>query len=237
MDTQRFVVGPLSALCIVALVMGTASAAIMTAGGTSNPDTGPVHHHLTPESILSELEQQGVDVTEVKTLLQNGDTDAVKAWLENYFQSNKPAMPDGSARAPPDLTDPTQHEKFISRLEDQGVDVTEVKTLLQNGDTDAVKAWLENYFQSNKPAMPDGSARSPPDLTNATQQQEIITRLEEKGVDVTEAEAELESGDTSAVRVWLDNYFHAHEGEMPYDHPWGEPPTEIPSGTSSQSNQ
>ena len=176
MDTQRFVVGPLSALCIVALVMGTASAAIMTAGGTSDTDTGPVHHHLTPESIISELEQQGVDVTEVKTLLQNGDTDAVKAWLDNYFQSNKPAMP-------------------------------------------------------------DGSGHSPPDLTNATQQQEIITRLEEKGVDVTEAEAELESGDTSAVRTWLDNYFHAHEGEMPSHHPCGEPPTEIPSGTSSQSNE
>jgi hypothetical protein len=176
MDTQRFVVGPLSALCILALVMGTASAAVMTAGGTSNPDTGPVHHHLSPEDLINSLEEQGVDITEVKTLLQNGDTDAVKAWLENYFQSNKPTMPDGSARSPPDLTDPTRQEK-------------------------------------------------------------IITRLEEKGVDVTEAEAELESGDTSAVKVWLDNYFHAHEGEMPFHHPCGEPPTEIPSGTSSQSNQ
>jgi len=168
MGTQRFVVGPLSALCILALVMGTASAAIMTAGGTSNPDTGPVHHHLSPEGIINSLEEQGVDVTEVKTLLQNGDTAAVKAWLETH----NPAMPDESARSPPDLTDPTQQEK-------------------------------------------------------------IITRLEEKGVDVTEAEAELESGDTSAVRVWLDNYFHAHEGEMPFHHPRGEPPT----GTSSQSNQ
>jgi hypothetical protein len=65
----------------------------------------------------------------------------------------------------------------------------------------------------------------------------IISHLEEKGVDVTEAEAELARGETSAVQVWLDTYFHAHEGEMPYQHSCSEPQTEIPSGTSSERNE
>ena len=63
-----------------------------------------------------------------------------------------------------------------------------------------------------------------------------IRYLEEKGVDVTEAEADFERRDTSAVKAWLDSYFHAHKGEMPSCHPCGEHPTEIPSGTSSESN-
>jgi hypothetical protein len=154
MDTQKFVVGPLSVLCILALVMGTASAAAITAtDSTSGSDTGP-SHHPSPEAILDALESKGVDVTQVRASLQNGDTDAVKAWLENYFQSNKPAMPDGSGRSPPDLTDPTQQEKTISRLEEQGVDVTEVRTEVQNGDTAAVTAWLENYVYAHEGEMP-----------------------------------------------------------------------------------
>jgi DNA-binding transcriptional MerR regulator len=127
-------------------------------------------------------------------------------------------MPDGSVHSPPDLTNATQQEKFISRLDEQGVDVTDVKALLQKGDTDAVKAWLEAYFQSSRPAMPDGSLHSPPDLTNTTQQQEIITRLEDRGVNVTEVKTELQASDTEAVKAWLESYAHAHEGDMPFRH-------------------
>ena len=67
--------------------------------------------------------------------------------------------------------------------------------------------------------------------------EDVISHLEEKGVDVTEPEAEHENGDTSAVQVWLDNYIHAHEGEMPFHHPCGEPPTQIPQGTSYERNR
>jgi DNA-binding transcriptional MerR regulator len=219
MDIQRFVAGPLSVLCILALVMGTASAAT---GSTSNPDTRPVRHHLSPEIIISQLEQQGVDVTEVRTLLGSGNTEAVKEWLE----AHRPAMPEGAPRSPPDLTDPPQQEKIIARLEEQGVDVTEVRNLLGSGNTEAVKEWLEAYLRAHRPA------RTPlPDLSDPVQEQRIIDRLEEHGVDVTEVETELQGGDTEAVKTWLENYFHTHEGEMPCHHPGGyQPPGQ--TGTS-----
>ena len=155
MDTPRFVAGPLSVLCILALVMGTASAAVITATeGTSNPDTGPVHHNLSPEAPIKSLEEKGVDVTFVKAVLQNGDSATVKAWLETYFQARKPVIPDGAAHSSPDLTDPTQEQKIITRLEDEGVDITEVRTDFQNGDTGAVKAWLESYVHAHETEMP-----------------------------------------------------------------------------------
>ncbi|MDD1669690.1 MAG: hypothetical protein LUO97_07815 [Methanomicrobiales archaeon] len=83
-----------------------------------------------------------------------------------------------------------------------------------------MKAWLE----AHKPARPDRSARSPPDLSDPPQQQKIITRLEEQGVVVNEVEAEIQSGDSTAVKTWLETYLQAHEGEMPFHHHSGEAP-------------
>jgi len=94
MDTQRFVAGPLSVLCILALVMGTASAAaIRVSDSTSNTDTQPVHHHLSPEAIIDSLEKKGANVTDVKAELQNGDTAAVKTWLETYLRAHEEEVP------------------------------------------------------------------------------------------------------------------------------------------------
>jgi hypothetical protein len=93
MDTQKFAVGPLSVLCILALALGTASAAAITAtDSTSIPDTGPSHHQ-SPEVIIDTLELKGVDVTEVRTEVQNGDTAAVAAWLESYVHAHEGEMP------------------------------------------------------------------------------------------------------------------------------------------------
>ena len=154
MDTQGFVAGPLSALCIVVLVMGTASAAVITAaGGTSGSGTGPVHQHQSPESIIATLDQRGVDVTDVKTSLRNGDSDAMQAWLEAYFQAHRPEIPKGSGHSPPDLSDPTREQQMIDRLEKEGVDVTGVEADLLNGNTTAVQAWLETYLPSHEGEM------------------------------------------------------------------------------------
>jgi hypothetical protein len=154
MDTQGFVAGPLSALCIVALVMGTASAAVITvADGVSGSGTGPVHQHPSPESIITTLEQRGVDVTEAKTALQNGDPDAVRAWLEAYFQAHRPGRPEGTGRSHPDLSDPTREQQMVDRLEKEGVDVTGVEADLLNRNTTAVQVWLETYLPSHEGEM------------------------------------------------------------------------------------
>ena len=207
MDTKRFVAGPLSILCILGLVMGTASAAVLTATDTG---LGTVHHHLSPEAITSALEQKGVDVSGVKTALQNGDEAAVKAWLENYFQTHKPDVAQGSGHQRFDLTNANQQQKIITKLEERGVDVTEVQADLQNGDTAAAKAWLENYFQAHKPetAGKNGTERL----------QLIIDNLEKKGVDVSTVKTALQNGDITSVKTWLKAYFDAHKAGMPFSH-------------------
>ena len=97
-----------------------------------------------PRAVITRLEQDGVDVSEAKTALQNGDTGAVKAWLEAYRQTQKNTIAQGNGQFGP--------EKIIDRLEQEGVDVTEVKAALQNHDTASVKTWLDAYLKAHPDA-------------------------------------------------------------------------------------
>jgi len=211
MDTQRFVAGPLSILCILGLVMGTASAAVLTAtDSTTIPGTGTVHHHLSPDAIVTSLEAKGVDVSGVKAALQSGDTAAVKAWLENYFQAHRPESAQGSGHQHFDLTNATQQQEIVTKLGERGVDVTEVQADIQKGDNAAAKAWLETYFHTRRPETPGKNGNERLQL--------IVNSLEKKGVDVSSVKASLQNGDTSSVKAWLKSYFEAHKGELPVVH-------------------
>ena len=149
MKTPGIYYGLIAAFCVLTLFIGIVTAADLTQSAT-NCTGRPGFGHGNPPSpneMITHLEQQGVDVTEVKTAPQNGDSATVKAWFDTYREAHKDQMPNSTSRPGP--------EKNIERLEQQGVEVTEVKTLLQNGDTDAVKAWLDAYREAHKDQMND----------------------------------------------------------------------------------
>jgi hypothetical protein len=56
------------------------------------------------------------------------------------------------------------------------------------------------------------------DLTNVTWQQQVITNLEQKGVDVTALKTAFQNGDTATVKAWLDSHRQAHNDSMPAGH-------------------
>jgi len=143
MKTPKIIVGALVVYCIVVLLIGMANAADLARPATGDHFTGRAGP-FAPQKIIGRLEQQGVDVTEALTALQKGDTAAVKAWLTSFFEAHKCKM----AHARP-IRDPGA---VISRLEQQGVDVTEVKAALQNHDMASVKAWLDPYLRAHKDA-------------------------------------------------------------------------------------
>ena len=107
MGTRGFVAGPLTVLCILGLVMGTASALIITAtdnGPTAVPGVGCAHPDMSnpgqQQEIISRLEertQNSVDVTVVQAAWESGNYPAVKAWLEEYFRASKGDMPSRSS--------------------------------------------------------------------------------------------------------------------------------------------
>jgi len=167
MDLKNYV-GILSVFSIVfsvmALLVGTVGATdpappAFTGSGNFTHGNG---HHMSPDVMINMLEQKGVDVSQVKTALQNGDTAAVKAW----FDSHRPAHNDQFGNS-------TQQQQklqtLISTIEQEGVDVSQVKTALQNGDTATVKAWLDSHRPAHNDSMPAGH-HGRQFKTNSTQQ-------------------------------------------------------------------
>ena len=214
MKTPGIFIAVLAVYCICALCIGMSSATDVTTSTAHHNSTfyvGP-GHRLSPETIIANHEHKDVNESVVKTALRNGDNATAMTWLESHRAAHPSVM--GAGRPGFDLTNSTRQQQIITRLEKDGVDVTELRTDLQNGNMDAAKTWLENYFQTHKPAMGAGAGRAGFDLTNSTRQQQIITRLEKDGINVTGFKADLLNGNIDAAKALLDAYMQVHRNNV-----------------------
>ena len=151
MDTKGFVASPLSVLCSVALVVGTASVAVIpVTDRIPGDDPVPVHQEPSLNSLILSPEEKEVKETELTTALRNGDTESMKKWLLTYFQAHPAERPERTGLSAPDLTSATQQRRIIARTEAGEVDITCRETDLLYGDTTAVKAWLETSLPSHE---------------------------------------------------------------------------------------
>ena len=147
MKTPGIYYGLIAAFCVLTLCIGMVNAIDVTQTATNctgRPGFGH-GHPPSPNEMITHLEQQGVDVTEVKTALQKGDAASVQAWHNNHRVAHKDEMAKSAGRFGPD--------KVIGRLEKLGIDVTTVRNALQNSDLSAVKEWLDAYREAHKDQM------------------------------------------------------------------------------------
>jgi len=186
------------------------------------------------QSIITKLGQQGVDITQVQADLTAGNTDAVNAWFQAYYKDHpmtfanrtgmKPAMNASMQRPAMNATMQAEHlQSMITNLGQQGTDVSQVQADLAAGNTTAVWEWFKNHYKDHpmtsgnrtgmKPMM-NASMQRP--AMNATMQaehlQSMITNLGQQGVDVSQVQADLAAGNTTAVREWLQQYRKDHPG-------------------------
>jgi len=209
--------GIIAVFCVIAIGIGMANAMDLTQSPGHIPHgKGQVHpgFDLTnvtqQQEMISRFEQQGTDVSGLKAAFESGDMTAVKTWLD----ANRPArsdMPERSARPGFDLTNTTLQQEMISRFEQKGTDVTGLKAAFASGNMTDVKTWLD----ANRPAhygKPEQPAHPKFDITNVTQQQEMISRFEQQGTDVTGLKAAFASGNMTDVKTWLDANRPTHPG-------------------------
>ena len=112
MVRREFVWGHLTILCILALVVGTASALIQTVSATdqgTDPDSGQLHPHqmdtLQHREIITRLEERGVHDARVDASLKSGETQIASPWIGNHTQAGEGELPSGPSPSPP-LTGP-----------------------------------------------------------------------------------------------------------------------------------
>ena len=118
------------------------------------PGNGQGHPLLTP-GILSQLEQKGYDVSEVKIALQNHDVNATRNWVDTFRQDNPGVLanltlnnpgsgqgnnPDNGQGPDQDLRPHILTPEYIQNLKQKGYDVNEVTT--------ALRTWLSGFLKS-----------------------------------------------------------------------------------------
>jgi hypothetical protein len=217
MKTPGVFIAVLAMYCICALCIGISSAADTradTAHHNSTFSAGP-GHWLSPDAGNVSFPQKNFNESAVKPAPRHMDNSTGAQCPGNFPPAHPVMNGTGNIRQGPDLTNVTQQQQIISRLEKDGVDVTELTSDFQNGNTEAARTWLDTYFRSHKPAMGNCAERPGLDLTNATQQQQIISRLEKDGFNVTDFKTELLNGNIDAVKALLDAFMQAHRNTLP----------------------
>jgi len=102
-----------------------------------------------------------------------------------------------------DMTNITLQQEMLTRFQEQGIDVTGLQTAFQSGNMTDVKEWMREHrpVPSGNPPMDKG--RQGFDMTNTTLQQEMLTRFQEQGIDVTGLQTALQSGNMTDVKEWM----------------------------------
>jgi hypothetical protein len=217
MKTPGMYYGVLAVFCVIALCIGLAGAA--GAAQSTNDGThgkGMVHQGFdltnatVQQQIIARYEQQGVDVTAIRTAFRNGDTAAVKSWMEAHRPARTQPPHSGLSKGF-DITNATVQQEILARYAKQGVDTTGLAAAFRSGNTTDVRTWME----AHRPAAPGpakGSFGRAPDMTNTTVQQEILARYAKQGVDTTGLAAAFQSGNTTEMRTWMEAHRPASPG-------------------------
>jgi hypothetical protein len=174
---------------------------------------GPVKgSDLTNTTVQQEIQaryaKQGVDTSALAAAFQSGNVTDVKTWMSVH----RPAMPGfakGASGKTPDFTNATVQQEILARYAKQGVDTSSLAAAFQSGNVTDVKTWMSAHRPA-EPGFAKGTNGKTPDYTNATFQQEILTRLDNRGVDTSALRAAFQNGDTAAVNSWFEANVKAH---------------------------
>jgi hypothetical protein len=91
---------------------------------------------------------------------------------------------------------PLSPKTVIATPEHEGINVSKVKIALPEGDNASTPAWLKENRTKCPVVMRAGTGRPGSDLTNATLQQQVISRLREKCVGLTNTTQTIRDGET-----------------------------------------
>jgi hypothetical protein len=151
MKTPGIYIGAIAVYCVFALVIGMAGAAGMTQQGTGNNLKNGAGQ-FGPEKMIDRLEQQGVDVTEVKTASQNGDIKAVKEWLQSYREAHQGERVKGTGKGPmAGVANGARMLQILDNLTAKGYDVSAIRTAVTSADYKTAQTLMQEF----RTAYPD----------------------------------------------------------------------------------
>ena len=106
-------------------------------------------------------------------------------------------------------------QSSLTKLGQQGVDVTEPQADIAGGNISAAMQWLKSYSQAHPDQTIIGPRQQAGNVTRQTQMiQSLVSKLEQQGVGVVELQADIAGGNIPAAMQWVKSYFQAHPDQM-----------------------
>jgi hypothetical protein len=164
------------------------------------------------QAVLTNLSQQGVDVSQAQADVTAGNMTAAFQWLMAYHKANPVLQLNGPRNHAFNSTmQSARLQTALTNLSQQGVDVSQAQADVTAGNMTAAFQWLMAYHKANPDLLLNGSRIH---AFNSTAQsgrlQSAITTLGQSGVDVSQVQADLASGNLSAAMQWMAAYHKAH---------------------------
>jgi DNA-binding transcriptional MerR regulator len=139
---RSIAIGITAVLCICALLVGPASAAFR------NWERGD---GMAPGALLDRLEAQGFDVSAIRTAVENGDNETARTLMQQFMEQHKDELP-----APPaDGNRGMRITGLLDKLEARGVDVSAIRTAVENGDNETARTLMQQFMEEHKAELPD----------------------------------------------------------------------------------
>ena len=233
MNVPKNLTSILSVLSIVFSVVGFAfspvSAAMLNPPSADGAGTTPhgfgIHGIVNAtmqeerlQGMITQLSQKGVDVSQAQADFNAGNMTAALQYLREYLRANPGTGLTGTASHAWNttaLTDRLQTE--LTQLSQKGVDVSQPQADLTAGNLTAAFQWIRKYVKANPGTGMIGTRSQR--LNSASQTgrlQTLLTQLSQKGVDVSQPQADLTAGNTTAALQWVHEYVKANPGTLPH---------------------
>jgi hypothetical protein len=226
MKTHKINFGAGALIAIIVSVIGliaspVSAAAFPVSGDPSGTFAGnTAYHHAFNSTMqsarlqtaLTNLSQQGVDVSQAQADVTAGNMTAAFQWLMAYHKANPDIQLNGSRNHAFNSTaQSVRLQVDLTNLSQQGVDVSQAQADVTAGNMTAAFQWLVAYHKANPALQLNGSHNHAFNSTvQSARLQTAITTLGQSGVDVSQVQADLTSGNLSAAMQWMAAYHQAH---------------------------
>ncbi len=110
--------------------------------------------------LLDQIEEQGYDVSAIRAAVESGDLETARDLLDAFMQEQKNVLP-----APPAGGHGDRMTGLLTRLEEQGYDMSDIREAIETGNVENARILLDQFMQQHRGELPEPPARPGPVAT------------------------------------------------------------------------
>ncbi|PKL57849.1 MAG: hypothetical protein CVV34_05385 [Methanomicrobiales archaeon HGW-Methanomicrobiales-5] len=153
MKTPTLYIGAIAVFCTLALIVGSAGAAVVSGPDSSN--FGNKIAHGGPVKMLDRFEEQGYNVSAIRAAAESGDNATVHTLMQQFMEAHKDLNPARNAteKNAPGLGTGMMDNR-LTQLEAKGYDVSSIRAAIESGDNATVHTLMQQFMEAHKDELP-----------------------------------------------------------------------------------